>query len=42
MDQFNKTDINDISISYVYEIKSTFSMSCIYIDYKIFVMQGLL
>ena len=41
MDQIDKTDINDIGIWYVHEKKNqpNFSMSCIYRDCAIFVMQ---
>ena len=42
MDQINKTDISDI-ISYIYEKNQpNYSISCIYLDYKNFVMQDLL
>ena len=43
MDQINKTDINEISISYVNEKNQlNFSMSCIDLDHGIFVTQDLL
>ena len=43
MDQINKPDINDISIIRSREQNQLdFSMSGIYLNYKIFVMQDLL
>ena len=43
MDQINKADINNISISYLHEKNQLyFSMSLICLDYEIFVMQNLL
>ena len=43
MDQIDKTDINNISSSYVHEKNQiNFSMSCIYLEHEIFVIQDLL
>ena len=42
MDQINKTDISDISISYVHKKQLDFLIICIYLDYENFAMQDLL
>ena len=44
MDQINKTNINDIKISYVkvnVELITSFSRNCIYVAYDIFVRQNM-
>ena len=43
MDQINKTDISNISISYVHEKNQpNFPKSCIYLDYENVLKQDLL